>query len=437
MEKKNNIILLASQKVSIAHSLQYSLQILEMNNIQLREYIQTTLVENPFLTEDENNYETFSSIGSDFLENLAEKKTFKDELVTQMCFLNFSDDQKEIAELLFDNVIDNKYLNSEILKNISQEKNISYFEILKIIKQLQTLFPHGLFSFNIKDKIKSELVAAGKYSGYHKMIVQNIDSILIDGFASLKNKYNLDDFTIQQIKADIKSLKINFDFCFDHDDLKYKIPDLIVENKVKNEYESSINDCLLPQLSVDKNLYEKAVKNCHSNNDIVYIKEKIDSAKLLVKSINYRNSTLLKIVKEIVHRQQDFLSGYNFNINPISVKSIANILMLHEGTVHRAIANKSISTPLGIFDIKTLMPSEVKSKINNNLVSSHSVKTHIKNLINQEPKNNPYSDECIMHFLNSKGIVISRRTIAKYRNTLDIPKVAQRVKFYKITEISV
>lgn len=436
MEKKNNLILLNSQKTSISYSLQYSLRILEMNNIQLREYVQNALVENPFLKENEDNDEISRSVDMKFLENLAAKKSFKDELLGQMCFFHFNNEKKEIAELLIDNVIDNKYLSSDILKNISQEKNISYFEILKIVEQLQTLPPYGLFSFNIKDKLKSALVAESKYYGIYKAFVQNLDIVLENGFSALKNRCGFNDIEINEIKSNIKDLKINLNFPSDFEDYFYRIPDLIVENKTKNEYESSINDYLLPQLSINGGIYENVTKHRCSKSDIEYMKEKIDSAKLLIKSINYRNSTLLKIVKEIVHRQCDFFAGYSFDINPISVKSIANILMLHEGTVHRAVANKSISTPCGIFDIKTLMPREIKSKISNRLVSNYSVKEHIKHLVNQEPKNKPYSDENIMRFLNDKGIIVSRRTIAKYRNILNIPKVTQRVKIYKITSVS-
>ncbi len=437
MEKKSNLILLNSQKISISHSLQYSLRILEMNNIQLREYVQNTLVENPFLKENENNNEISCSVDAKFLENLSAKKSFKDELLGQMCFFHFDNEKKEIAELLIDNAIGNKYLSSDILKNITQEKNISYFELLKIVKQLQTLSPYGLFSFNIKDKIRSAFAAENKYYGIYKIFIQNLDIVLDKGFSALKNRCSFNDAEINEIKSNIKNLKINFNFHSDFDDCFYRIPDLIVENKAKNEYESSINDYLLPQLFIDGCLYENFTKHRYSKTDIKYVKEKIDSAKLLIKSINYRNSTLLKVVKEIVHRQCDFFAGYSFDINPISVKSIANILMLNEGTVHRAIANKTISTPCGIFDIKALMPKEIKSKINNRLVSNHFLKKHIKNLVNQEPKNKPYSDENIMRFLNDKGIIVSRRTIAKYRNILNIPKVTQRVKFYKIINVSV
>ena len=109
--------------------------------------------------------------------------------------------------------------------------------------------------------------------------------------------------------------------------------------------------------------------------------------------------------------------------------------MCHKSTVHRAIANKTVATPCGIFDIKALMPKEIKSDKNAHIVTDYSVKKYIQTLINNEPKDSPYSDSEIVYFLEGRGITISRRTIAKYRNDLDIANSNERLKEYTLTKI--
>jgi RNA polymerase sigma-54 factor len=233
---------------------------------------------------------------------------------------------------------------------------------------------------------------------------------------------------------EIGRIGIVFDANIDCDDCVYRIPDIIVERKSKDDFEYEVNKHILPQLSVNRELYDESMRKCRSDVDKKYIQNNFSIAELLIKSVRRRNSTILKILKELVYRQLDFFDNLDSTLRPVSIKSLANSLPIHESTIHRAIHGKTAATPRGIFPLKDLMPKEIKNKTCKNAVSDHSIKEYMKKLIGSEPKNSPYSDSNIVSLLNSRGVNISRRTVSKYRSAMSIPNAFARTNIYKITE---
>ncbi|MDR2267830.1 MAG: hypothetical protein LBD81_00065 [Holosporaceae bacterium] len=429
MEKKNDVLLFVSPRALISPFFRYSLKILEMNNIDLREHMEKCLNENPFL-EDQRAIANFSDIDQ-FLETVAKKTTFSEEMYFQMLFLKLSDKEKETALLLLDGIIEHRYVTNDLLRRVSIESGMSVIEIFRLIKKLQQLSPRGLFSFNFKDKIKTSLEAENKYNKDYAILLQNLDMLPKLGLSCLSNKCNFDELRLPEMLSEIGRIDIIFDANVDYDDCAYRIPDMIIECKSKNDFEYNVNEYILPQLSVNRELYDESMGKCRSDIDKKYIQNNFSSAELLIKSVRRRNSTLLKILKELVYRQLDFFDNLDATLRPISVKSLANALPMHESTIHRAIQDKTVATPRGIFSLKDLMPKEIKNKTCENSVSDHSIKEYMKMLIGNEPKNSPYSDSNIVSLLNSRGVNISRRTVSKYRNAISIPNTFTRANIYK------
>ena len=430
MEKKNDLLLSVSQRPALAQSLRFSLKILEMNNVELQEFINSSLNDNPFLKENEtysNNYK----LPIDTVANVAAPISSKDDFFKQIAFFKFDEKQKEITALLYEYVLEHKYVCGDFLRNLSNEKDISYSDLLDIIKKLQTLSPHGMFSFNLQDKIKSILEANGKFDTEHKIFVQNLPILFDRGLAAFKKHVNFDDSTLQRIIRNLKNAGL-YAGVDDFSENPYRVPDVTIEKR-NCSYNVEVEEVQIP--SIDNELCRNCLKKIKSKQDERYIKEKICDAELLVKAIHYRSSTLLRIVQEIAHRQNDFFTGNTSFLVPIDAQSVAHSIMCHQSTVHRAIANKTVATPCGIFDIKALMPKEIKSDKNAHIVTDYSVKKYIQTLINNEPKDSPYSDSEIVYFLEGRGITISRRTIAKYRNDLDIANSNERLKEYTLTKI--
>ncbi|MDR2794944.1 MAG: hypothetical protein LBB12_04155, partial [Holosporaceae bacterium] len=369
---------------------------------------------------------------SQFLENIPKEKTLLDEIYAQMPFLKLNAKETEIMAILLDGMRGNGYLNGDLLRYVTNEKNMSYFEVLHLIKKLQTLSPPGLFTFNLKDKIKLMLEAKNKYNKNYSILMENLENIAKCGPTYLMNKYKITPELQSDMISEISRCGTNFSMENELHDNIDNVPDMIIKRQTVTDFNLAVNDILLPQVSVNVPLFaEISAKRC-SRNDKKYINDNFSSAKLLVKSINYRNTTLVKILKEIAYRQQDFLNCRDSYLYPVSVRSIADALMMHESTVHRAIAGKTVATPRGVFGIKHLLPKEIKSKNCQEVVSDYSIKEYMKALISNEPLDSPYSDSHIVSFLNSRGISISRRTVTKYRNALGILTASQRVKLRRL-----
>jgi RNA polymerase sigma-54 factor len=436
MNLKNDASLLIAQRPSFSQTLQYSLQILAMDCIELAAHVEQILQENPFLDELEAapaSDDSHALHSFEFMKNIAQKQTFHDDFLRQLSFLRMNEQSKTIALQLLDHIRENRYINSDVLQRISKTQSIAYGDLIKIIKKLKEVEPVGLFSFNLQDKIAIIFNHQNLYDTDHAKVIRHIDVLLKNGLSALKTKFGLSPNKVENIIQEFRQLNLISNVDDDEEEIIYKLPDIMVEEKSHNTFVVAINQSTIPTVRVNHELYEASRKKSRSDADKNYIRSQKFSAELLVKSIVSRNTTLMRIVQEIVHRQHDFFAGGS-DLMPIDVKSIAYALMINESTVYRAISNKIVSTPRGCIDIKSLMPKEIKCELEDSIATDYSIREYMKNLISKEPKHTPYSDSNIVHLLNSRGIEISRRTVTKYRNYLNIPNVFQRMKTYTISD---
>lgn len=406
-----------NQRQVLSQSLLYFLKILAMNNLELRTYISNAVEENPFLQERHDYYIPFS-------DEFPDKSDCSNELFQEMAFLRLSKQERKIAEILINGATN--YLDNELLKQISQEEGISYSKLLDVIHKLKKTSFSGVFSFNFRDKLKTLLENAGYQNIRSTLFVENIDFALSGDWGRLKTKCNLSDWDLSRMLSVLKGFFASSRL--DEHIIQYRNIDMIIEKEPQSNVKVSMEESLLPGVHFDRDLYTQSLRKSRSDLDKKYVKSNATNAKLLIKSISARSSTLLKITQEIARRQMDFFSGETPYPNPISIKSLSYLLFMHESTISRAISNKTAATPRGILELKSLFPRKIKSY--DDKTSDYSIKEYIKQLINNEPKDSPYSDNNIMHFLNMRGITISRRTISKYRNSLNIPNTIERIKSY-------
>jgi RNA polymerase sigma-54 factor len=424
MKEKAELLLSTHQRPILSQSLQYSLKILEMSNLDLTEHIEERLLENPFLTR-----EYTPSTHSELLENITRGRQLKDEVFEQLSFLHMSDREREIAWTLIHNLSGNIYLDSETLMDISQEKNIDQLELLKIVNKLRKTSLSGMFTFNLQDKLKTFLENSGKYNKDYGKLIRNIDLIFSDEWSTLKKRCKLSEETLIKMMSVMTRALLSPDY-FPEECVFSTSVDLTVEVRAKNTLEIAANEESIPRIQFDAPLHAESTKKCRSCADKKYVKEKSASAELLIKALNHRSSTLLKVAREVISRQRNFFVGNDQYLAPIGSKSIGDTLFLHHSTVHRTISNKLISTPRGIFEFKTLLPRKINSISDE--ISDYALKEYMKELIDNEPKNNPYSDNNIASLMHSKGINISRRTVAKYRAAEKIQNSSERIRIYKI-----
>ncbi|MDR2723848.1 MAG: hypothetical protein LBB25_01410 [Holosporaceae bacterium] len=422
MRERIDHLLLINQRHTLAQSLQYSLKILAMNNLELQEYIDEKVQKNPFLIKKYNYNNCYN-----FIEEFPCKESMWDKILKEVSFLQFGDFEKEITEMIFNN-IDGNYLSNDLLLYISNEKKIDYLDLLQIIHKLQKTSFATMFAFNLQDKLKIFLENKKLYNDKYKKLVNNIDLVFSQNWSVLKSKYG---FQKDELFAIISSFKNAFipEFSPENDYFSQRI-DLLMEEESLEEFNIVIDKSSYTEVDLDHKLYTESIRKCRLEFDRRYIKNSAQKAKLLIKSIYFRKFTLLKIAKEIIYRQLNFFLGKELYLMPIHLEAVADSIFLHRSTVHRAITNKYISTPRGIFSLRSLFSKAIKS--NENKISDHLVKEYMKKLIENESPQSPYSDDHIVSILNTKGINISRRTISKYRNNLNIPNAASRTKFYQL-----
>ena len=206
--------------------------------------------------------------------------------------------------------------------------------------------------------------------------------------------------------------------------MKFIIPDAEIRN-IQGEFYIIMNDGILPKLSVN-NAYKEVLNTNTDENTAEYVKEKLNKAISIVKSIEQRRSTLYKVLEKIVKKQNDFLLNGVNHIKPMTLKEISEDIKMHESTVSRAIKDKYILTSFGTIKIKDLFVSKLSVGKNDEDVAVTIIKKKIKNMIDNENKKNPLSDQVICDNLNDEKINISRRTVAKYREELGIQSSSKR-----------
>jgi RNA polymerase sigma-54 factor len=216
---------------------------------------------------------------------------------------------------------------------------------------------------------------------------------------------------------------------FNRRESQYVIPDVYVI-KVEDQYVAALNEDGLPQLRISpvyRRLLDKSAENAEETR--AYVKDKFRSALWLIKSVEQRQKTIHKVATSIINFQKDFLDhGIEF-LRPLVLRDVANDIAMHESTVSRVVTNKYIHTPQGVFEMKYFFHSGISSSYGDN-VSSVTIKQRIRKIIEGEDPRKPMSDSKIVSILQKEGLVLARRTIAKYREELKIPTSNQRKMFY-------
>ena len=197
-----------------------------------------------------------------------------------------------------------------------------------------------------------------------------------------------------------------------------------------------LNEGTLPKITVNED-YVKEIEslNC-GDSDKKFINESLNSARWLLKAIQQRNITTLKISSEIVNQQKQFFEKGKKYLKPMVLKDVAKKINMHESTVSRVTSDKLMLTPRGIFEMKLFFSASISSTKEGETHSAESVRESLKKLISNEPLNNPFSDEMIVEKLQSEGIDLARRTVAKYRELLNIPASSVRRKIMKIQNMN-
>ena len=349
----------------------------------------------------------------------------------QINLLNISENDKSLAELIVDYINDDGYLIKdifEIFDDLYKNTETTVDELIAVQHLLQNLDPIGTCTKNIQESL---LVQIQNTKG--KSIIINKACTVVSEFFQeftenktkiIKDNLNISDKEITLIQKIIKKQNARpGNIILNKKNYNYVIPDIKV-SKINSEWVIKSNKLISPEIKINEKYINIDEKNM-SEVDKKYIKENLQEAKLFIKNINYRNDTLLRLAKCVFQKQLDFF-GYGIEkLKPMNLKEVAKDMDVHESTVSRLSNGKYIETPYGVFELKFFFSSSIKNDYGKDY-SSKSIKEKIKKIISHENKKKPLSDNQIKNMLFEEGIELARRTVSKYRESLNFESSSDR-----------
>ena len=461
-----------TQKLTMTPELIQAIQILQFNTQELDEFVQEELMQNPVLEFDRNSedrareevtrteeldakacekddfdlrekikeaeyddisykqwdYSRDSESEYSYEQFVSKDETLEDSLLLQLTFSSLKGDDLKIGRFLVEAIDDNGYLTMSA-EEAARALGADLDKVEEVLDVIQTFEPAGVGARSLKECLIIQLAAKGLLDDTVEYIIMNhLEDLGENKLSRVAKVLGLPVTQIQMVCDLIRSLEPKPGRCFSSgNSVKYITPDVTVE-KIDGSYQVITNEYSVPRLMVSpyySNLARAAVDDAELNK---YLNEKYNAALWLIKSIEQRKNTIFNVVDAVIRHQKDFLDNGNQHMHTLTLKQVADDLGIHESTVSRAINGKYMQTPRGVFEIKYFFSSGVTGSDGEG-VSSNSIKSMIKEIIDSEDPKNPYSDQDMVAMLSERGIEISRRTVAKYREGLNILSSSKRRRY--------
>jgi RNA polymerase sigma-54 factor len=359
-----------------------------------------------------------------------------EHLKTQLAVTNVSPRDRALVEMLIESLDEQGYLTAsleELLALCPQEAAVELDDLATALKLLQSFEPAGVGARSAAECLTIQLnalalqtppAAPGEVIEQAKRIVSDHLPLLASrDFHKLARTLELSDEQIAQAYALIRRLNPHPGVGFNAAVVDYVVPDILVR-KIQNRWAAQINPDVVPRLRLNQ-VYAVAVKEERSKEGFSQWSSRLQEARWLIRNIQQRFETIQRVAQAVVDRQHGFFTHGAIAMRPLVLREIAETLELHESTISRVTSNKYMATPFGVFELKYFFGSHVATDTGG-AASSTAIRALIKQLIGEENHKEPLSDSRIAELLAEQGIVVARRTVAKYREALKIPPVALR-----------
>jgi RNA polymerase sigma-54 factor len=368
------------------------------------------------------------SSGDDFdpFATVASTKSLADHLNEQAQLAFTSVHDRLIARYLADLVDVDGYVRSP-LEDVAASLSTSLEEIERVLATLQTFDPTGICARDLAECMALQLKEKNRYDPFMERLLANLDLIAACDFQRLKKVCRVDTEDLREMLSELRQLNPRPGRSFDRVEIETLVPDVIVRRGPDGEWRAELNPRAAPSLAVDRAYYASLKARCRSDADRNYLGDRLSSANWLVKSLEQRLATILKVATAVVEEQSAFFDHGVRHLKPLNLRQIAAKIGMHESTVSRVTSNKTIATPRGIFEMKYFFTSAISASCASvDAHSSEAVRDRIKEFISNESPAEILSDDRIVTLLKADGIDIARRTVAKYREALRIPSSAAR-----------
>ena len=470
-----------SQHLTLTPQLQQSIRLLQLSTMELNQELEKFLAENPLLeredtdgeisappahvngepatalqapaeeasTENSSQTDIFSadtdwageggtssgsgarddSEDSDFFQVPAESPNLREYLHRQLSLTQLEPRDRNLVAFLIEALDEDGYLTQpmeELAQLVPEELQIEPEELDIALKHLQNFDPTGVGARNCAECLELQLLDLPESTPSRASALaiahDHLELLAARDFAKLKKALQCGDDELRQAQRLIQSLNPRPGAAFSTSETRYIVPDVVVK-KIKNVWVASLNPDALPKLRINR-MYADILQNNRSHSGS-QLSHQLQEARWLIKNVQQRFETIQRVSQAIVDRQRHFFEHGEVGMRPLVLREIANTLGLHESTVSRVTTQKFMFTPRGIFELKYFFRSHVATETGG-ACSATAIRALIKQLVAAEDAKKPLSDSKISEILSQQGIVVARRTIAKYREALQIPSVSMR-----------
>lgn len=466
MAMKPSLQLRVGTHLTMTPQLQQAIALLQLSTLDLRQEMQQALESNPMLElddvygeqevaepkEDEwsneipdelaidsdwsDTYQDMAPSGSGEapdIERNASGESLHDHLSWQLAMTDLSNRERVIAENLIDAVDDNGYLSiplDELHAGLRNQalSGLKLGDVEQTLLRLQQFEPTGVFARDLRECLMLQLGALPEDTPLlpqaKRLTRQFLEALANDDRKQLKRRLRLDDAELAQAIALVRALDPRPGQAFSDSGNSYVIPDLIARYS-QNGWRIELNPDALPRMRIQPD-YAALIKRADKSADNTFMKQHLQEARWLIKSLSSRNDTLLRVGREIMVRQLDFLEQGDEAMKPLILADIAQAVEMHESTISRVTTQKFIHTPRGVFELKYFFSSHVGGDGDGDVHSSTAIRARLKKLIGEEPARKPLSDSKLVELLADSDIKVARRTVAKYREAMGIPSSSER-----------
>jgi len=353
-----------------------------------------------------------------FLDSLSQPQSLQEHLLAQLALSGLTEEQKKIGEMIIGSVNDDGYLTVQ-LQELASTTGYDLHELESALAVVQEFDPIGVAARSLSECLLIQLRRLGKDSTAAARIVErHLDDLGAKRFAEIARALKIPVDEVHEASRLIATLEPKPGRGFEPEATSYVLPEVVVQ-KVGGDYVIIMNNDQIPHLRISKH-YRTLMESAETTAEVKnYIRDKVRAGAFLIKSIHQRQQTIRRIATEIVRVQRDFFDHGISALRPLTMAEIATVLGIHETTVSRAIANKYMQTPRGMFEMKYFFTPGFKTA-DGKEISNKTIKDTLVHLVSNEDPGNPLSDQAMVQALKEQGITVARRTIAKYRDELKI-----------------
>ena len=364
----------------------------------------------------------------DAMQNMASRpQSLQDYLADQLAFLEVPAEQMELLRYLITHIDDNGYLTSS-LEDIARGYTtyVTESQLEEVLQVVQKLDPPGVGARNLKECLLLQITPETPQREILRVLIQNhLEDIQHNRLPNIQKRTGFDLHTIHEAIEALKHLNPRPGAGFTADNIPYVVPDIAVERTENGEYEVSLLDDWTPSIYISRRCMELYRDKGADPKTREYLKRKIQAAQWLMESIEQRRNTLEKVTRAIIQHQRAFLDRGPEHIEPLKMQQIADQVGVHVTTVSRAVDDKWVQTPRGIFPLKRFFGGGTQTASGEE-VAWETIKQKLLEIIATEDKANPWSDEDLVAKLQEAGYPVARRTVTKYRKMLNIQSSRQR-----------